>query len=90
MEATPGPFTLEDARRLAVVRSLVLVIEKDASELTATNASCEKYPEVVKKLRALLKDLKEMRQECQRSAFRQDCWDDYEMCEDGICRVWCS
>ena len=89
-------FDIEDARRLEVVRSLLLMVEKDACELVSTEDSCPSYAEVVRKLRALLSDFAEMRQACAASGAsngtlrEQDCWDDYIKCEDGVCRAWCS
>ena len=89
METILG-FTLEDARRLAVVRALVLTIEKDACELVATNATCKAYPEVLKGLRDVLETFKALRKDCPRAMASEQCWDDYDRCEDGVCRPWCS
>jgi hypothetical protein len=91
---TSRDFTLEDARRLSVIRAFTLVIEKKSTELAGTDKDGKRFQAIVREFRELLRRLDEMTKECgydkKKQARGDDCCDGYEMCGDGICRVWCS
>lgn len=82
------PFTLEDARKLAISRSFALIIEKKVSELAMVEEV--DFALVIGHLRALLATLDEMVEVESVQHGGGDCSNGYEFCEDGICRVWCS
>jgi hypothetical protein len=81
------PFTLEDARKLAIARSFAVIIEKKVSELAMSEAD---FTLVTGHLRTLLAALDGMREVHFQHHPNSDCSNGYEFCEDGICRVWCS
>jgi hypothetical protein len=79
------PFTLEDARKLAITRSFAVVIEKKVSELAMADVD---FTVVTGHLRTLLAALDGVREVS--FSPNGDCPDEYNFCDDGICRVWCS
>jgi hypothetical protein len=79
------PFTLEDAKKLAMARSFAIIIEKKTSELAIADVD---FTLVTGHLRSLLAALDEVR--AQHMQHPGPCYDGYDFCEDGVCRVWCS
>src|SRR5262245_52015019 len=84
------PFDLEDARRLFVVRHFMLTIEKKLIEIVAADDKVKenRYKDAVKATQEYLTALDDIQPTPQK--FGGDCWDDYEDCGGGVCRVWCS
>jgi hypothetical protein len=80
-------FTLEDARKLAIVRAYALIIEKKASELVGSDAD---FAMVVSHIETLLAALGNVAEGLHATSASRDCYDGYDLCDDGICRVWCS
>jgi hypothetical protein len=91
-------ITLEDLRKVMVMRSFAVVIEKKAYELCAADdAKNVRFDAGVKAIRTLLAQLDainapqlEAEHDSPRSVRTHDCWDGYELCSDHVCRVWCS
>lgn len=82
------PFTLEDARKLAIARSFAVIIERKASDLAMTDVD---FALVTRHLRTLLAALDQIRDSYTvQHHINSDCSNGYEFCNDGICRVWCS
>jgi hypothetical protein len=85
------PFELEDARKLALLRSYMVLIERMTTDLWASDKNGSLFPQMISMLRALAQQLKELgdgnRTQLTSSS---DCSDGYELCQDGICHVWCS
>jgi len=81
------PFTLEDARKLALARSFAVVIEKKASELAMSSVD---FTLVINHMRSLLASLDQVREVHFQQHPNSDCCNGYEFCNDGVCRVWCS
>ena len=81
------PFTLEDARKLAIARSFAVIIEKKVSELAMADVD---FTLVTGHLRTLLGELDGIRTQNFQHQPNSDCSNGYEFCNDGICRVWCS
>jgi hypothetical protein len=83
-------FTLEDARRLALLRSYLLIVEKKATELALSDGTGTCFSGVVSELRECLRKLDILKGTCTMSVLNADCHDGYERCDDGVCRAWCS
>ena len=82
-------FTLEDARKQFVLRSYIVTIEKQVSELQASETpSHPTFNAVVGILRSALESLGSIHATA-LSQSDDDCWDGYVDC-NGVCRVWCS
>jgi hypothetical protein len=84
-------FTLEHARRLALMRQFALIIEKKTTELVLADETGECFNSIVGLLRDLLEELDQLPGNCLPPRnVRSDCDPGYEQCSDGICRAWCS
>jgi hypothetical protein len=91
MVNTRREFTLEDARKVALLRSYMVLLEKMTTDLWASDGDGSLFPQMVDMLRSLAQQLKELgdgnRNQLTSSS---DCSDGYELCQDGVCHVWCS
>jgi hypothetical protein len=86
-------FILEDARRLFVMRAFAVTIEKKLFELQAASTEeDDKYPDGVEAIKKFLAKLDQLNppKKKKKHGRGDDCWDEYELCDDKICRVWCS
>lgn len=84
-------FTLEHARRLALMRQFSLIIEKKTTELVLADETGNCFNSIVSLLRELLEELDELPATCLPALnARSDCDPGYEKCSDGVCRAWCS
>lgn len=83
-------FTVEDARRLALLRSYLLIVEKKTTELTLSDGTGSCFSGVVSEIRECLRKLDILKGTCTASVQASDCSDGYERCSDGVCRAWCS
>ena len=93
-------ITLEDLRKVMVMRSFAVVIEKKAYELCAADdAKHTRFDAGVKAIQTLLRSLDAINAPqpendhghgSSDSITTHDCWDGYELCSDDVCRVWCS
>ena len=95
LEFVPRNFTLEDARKLAILRAYIVIIERNAGNLLVSDKDGVRFPQLVDALRDLLDTIKDLSDEqgaanLQSRGNTGECWPDYELCNDGICRAWCS
>jgi hypothetical protein len=83
-----GNFTLDHARKLAVIRSYGAYIERRASALMLGDDG-SKYQAIRTVLDDAAKALRAIRIREQGVPHKR-CPPDYEECEDGSCEVMCS